>query len=220
MLFSVIQENGNKMIISRQKEFKDILGVLKERDIFIIGCGKCAAKLRTGGEPEVLEMSKKLKAAKKNVVGSTVLSSACSINSWKEVLSQNPGIKKAEALLVMSCGGGVSVLSGVSGKQVYPALDTESVGGSCRDEVVKDRCGMCGECMVWMYGGICPISRCAKSLLNGPCGGAVDGKCEVDDRTCAWDEIYERLKKMGRLEYLEIIHLPKDHTKKQRRQRV
>ena len=208
------------MIISRQKEFKDILRVLRESDIFIIGCGKCAAKLHTGGEPEVLEMGKKLKAAQKNVVGWMVLSSACSINSWKEVLSQNPGIKKAEALLVMSCGGGVSVLSGISGKHTYPALDTESVGGFCKGEVIKEQCGMCGECIIWMYGGICPISQCAKSLLNGPCGGAVDGRCEVDDRTCAWDEIYERLKKMGELEYLKVIHHPKDHTKNKRRQRI
>jgi Methylene-tetrahydrofolate reductase C terminal len=201
------------MIISRQKEFNDILQMLREKNIFIIGCGKCAKKQRVGGEPEVLDMKKKLKDAGRNITGWTVLSSACSITSWDDVLSQNPGIKKADALLVMSCGGGVSVISGFAGLQVYPALDTESLGGVCCNEVVAEQCGMCGDCTIWLYGGICPVIRCAKSLLNGPCGGAVEGKCEVDERLCAWDKIFERLKELGKLENIENIHEPKDHLK-------
>jgi hypothetical protein len=208
------------MIISRQKEFRDIVKLLRERDIFIIGCGKCAAKLQVGGEPEVIEMKNRLAGEGKNVVGSVVLNSACSIGSWEEVLAKNPGIKKAQALLVMSCGGGSSIISRFAGLQVYPALDTESLGGVCKDEIMKEQCGMCGDCTIWLYGGICPIIQCAKGLLNGPCGGAVEGKCEVEERQCAWDEIYERLKKMGRLEHLEIIQEPKDHAKKFRRQKT
>ncbi|MBU4340516.1 MAG: methylenetetrahydrofolate reductase C-terminal domain-containing protein, partial [Euryarchaeota archaeon] len=176
------------MIISRQKEFKDLLKSIKEHDIFIIGCGKCATKQRMGGEPEVLEMKKKLGRSGKNVVGWTVLSSACNLSSWDEVLSQNPGIAKAEALLVMSCGGGVSIISSVAQRVVYPALDTESLGGVCRDAVVMEQCGMCGECDIQVFGGICPLGQCPKSMLNGPCGGAVEGKCEVDERKCVWDE--------------------------------
>ena len=204
------------MIISRQKEFNDILQMLREKNIFIIGCGKCAKKQRVGGEPEVLDMKKKLEASGKNITGWTVLSSACSIASWNDVLSQNPGINKCDALLVMSCGGGVSVISGFAGLQVYPALDTESIGGVCCNEVVTEQCGMCGDCTIWLYGGICPVIRCSKSLLNGPCGGAVEGKCEVDERLCAWDKIFERLKKLGKLENIENIHEPKDHMKKTR----
>ena len=204
------------MIISRQKEFNDILQLLSEKNIFIIGCGKCAKKQRVGGEPEVLDMKKKLEASGKNITGWTVLSSACSITSWNDVLSQNPGIKKSDALLVMSCGGGVSVISGFAGLQVYPALDTESLGGVCCNEVVTEQCGMCGDCTIWLYGGICPVIRCPKSLLNGPCGGAVEGKCEVDERFCAWDKIFERLKELGKLENIENIHEPKDHMKKGR----
>ena len=204
------------MIISRQKEFNDILQMLSEKNIFIIGCGKCAKKQRVGGEPEVLDMKKKLEASGKNITGWTVLSSACSITSWNDVLSQNPGINKSDALLVMSCGGGVSVISGFAGLQVYPALDTESLGGVCCNEVVTEQCGMCGDCTIWLYGGICPVIRCSKSILNGPCGGAVEGKCEVDERLCAWDKIFERLKKLGKLENIENIHEPKDHMKKTR----
>lgn len=204
------------MIITRKKEFDDILGALKEEDIFIIGCGKCARKLRTGGEPEVLDMEKRLTKAGKNITGLTVLSSACSISSWEDVLSGDPEINKSDALLVMSCGGGVSVISGEAGIHVYPALDTESLGGVCRDETLKERCGLCGECTVWMYGGICPVIRCAKGLLNGPCGGSVDGKCEVVDRDCAWDGIYEKLKETCSLALLETVREPKDHAGKYR----
>ena len=205
------------MIISRQKEFKDLLKSIKEQDIFIIGCGKCATKQRMGGEPEVLEMKKKLGRSGKNVVGWTVLSSACNLSSWDEVLSQNPGIAKAEALLVMSCGGGVSIISSVAQRVVYPALDTESLGGVCRDAVVMEQCGMCGECDIQVFGGICPLGQCPKSMLNGPCGGAVEGKCEVDERKCVWDEIYERQKSLGRLEEIKPIHGPKDNSKRRRR---
>ncbi|MCZ7382420.1 MAG: methylenetetrahydrofolate reductase C-terminal domain-containing protein [Candidatus Methanoperedens sp.] len=208
------------MIISSQKEFSEILRALKEKNIFIIGCGKCATKLHVGGEPEVLEMQKRLMRAGKNIVGWTVLSSACNISSWDDVLAQNPGIGKSDALLVMSCGGGVSLISGLSERQVYPALDTESLGGVRLEDTMKELCGMCGECTVWEFGGICPVSRCPKGLLNGPCGGVMEGKCEVDERTCAWDEIYERQKKLGKLENPGNIHEPKDHSGKKRRQTV
>jgi hypothetical protein len=202
------------MIISRQKEFKDILQLLTERNIFIIGCGKCAKKQRVGGEPQVKDMKTKLEAAGKNITGWTVLSSACSISSWTEVLSMNPEIENSEALLVMSCGGGVSVISGFAGIGVYPALDTESLGGVRCNEVVTEQCGMCGDCTIWLYGGICPIIQCPKSLLNGPCGGALEGKCEIDERLCAWDKIFEKLKELKKLENLENIHGPKDNAKK------
>lgn len=206
------------MIISRQKEFKEILRTLKEKDIFIIGCGKCASKLHVGGEPEVIEMEKRQRSAEKNVLGRAILSTACSIPSWEEVLSQNPEIKNSEALLVMSCGGGVCVISKLAEKVVYPALDTESLGGIVCEEIMQEQCTMCGECTVWFYGGICPLTQCAKGLLNGPCGGVIEGKCEVYERTCAWDEIYERLKKLGKLEHLEIVQEPKDYSKRLRRQ--
>ena len=205
------------MIISRPKEFNDILKTVQQRNIFIIGCGKCAAKQHLGGEPEVLEMKKKLGRSGKNIVGCTVLSSACNIASWDDVLTLNPDIKKAEALFVMSCGGGVSIISSVAEKPVYPALDTESLGGVCRDTTVLEQCGMCGECDIWLFGGICPVGQCPKSMRNGPCGGAVQGKCEVDERKCVWDEIHAKLKSLERLELLKEIHNPKDHSKKGRR---
>jgi hypothetical protein len=205
------------MIISRLKEFKDILKAVKEQNIFIIGCGKCAKKQHVGGEPEVLELNKRLRSSGKNVVGWTVLSSACYINSWDEVLSHNPEIGKADALLVMSCGGGVSVVSANAKQCVYPALDTESLGGVCRDAVVREQCGMCGECDIHVFGGLCPIGHCPKGMLNGPCGGAMEGICEVDERKCVWDKIQKKLESLGKLGVLMDIHEPKDHSKRGRR---
>lgn len=202
------------MIISKQKQFNDILKSLVEKKIFLIGCGKCAKKIHTGGEQEVLVMKKRLASAGKKITGHAVLSTACNIDSWDDVLLQNPAIKRSDAILVMSCGGGVSLISDASGLPVYPALDTQSLGGVFCTEIVSDLCGMCGDCTISLYGGICPVIRCPKSLLNGPCGGAFDGKCEVDERPCAWDMIFERLKVLGKLENLENIPPPKDFTKK------
>ena len=147
----------------------------------------------------------------------TIVLSACSISSWDDVVRQNPAVNDSEALLVMSCGGGVSVISGFAGLQVYPALDTESLGGVCCNEVVTEQCGMCGDCTIWSYGGVCPVARCAKGLLNGPCGGSSEGKCEIDGRLCEWETIFERQKERGKLKYLENIHEPKDYSKKFRR---
>jgi hypothetical protein len=107
----------------------------------------------------------------------------------------------------------VSAVSKFTDQEVYPALDTESLGGVSLEEIVKEQCCMCGDCIIWMFGGICPVAQCAKGLLNGPCGGAMDGKCEVDERSCVWDEIFKKLKKMGKLEYMEIIHDPKSHRR-------
>ncbi len=203
------------MIISRQKEFEKILKALEHRDIFIVGCGKCAAKQHLGGEPEVLEMKRNLGRSGKNVVGWTILGSACNIASWDDVLSQNPDIGKAESLLVMSCGAGVSVISSVANRAVYPALDTESLGGVCSGAVMTGQCGMCGDCDIRLFGGICPSSQCPKGMRNGPCGGAVDGKCELDERKCIWDDILKRLDP-GMLEVLKDIRVPKDHSKRRR----
>ncbi|VVB86831.1 Uncharacterised protein [uncultured archaeon] len=205
------------MIVSKQKEFRDILKTVKEKNIFIIGCGKCAKKQHLGGEPEVLEMKKKLKVSGKKVIGWTVLSSACNIGSWDEVLSQNPAVGKAEALLIMSCGGGVSIISSVAPQSAYPALDTLSLGGVCRDSVVMEQCNMCGECDIQFFAGICPIGQCPKGMRNGPCGGAMEGKCEVDERNCVWEEIHKRLESLGRLQLIEEIREPKDHSKRRRR---
>lgn len=212
------------MIISKQKPFDEILEILSDADnVFVLGCGKCAKKLRTGGEPEVLAMRTRLSDAGKNVVGYGVKSTACTMNSWEEFLDDNDNydedgsknsIKDADAILMMSCGSGLSVISCVSDIPAYPALNTTSIGGVLSDKVVSDQCVMCGQCSIDVFGGICPSTRCPKSMMNGPCGGSEDGICELgSDRECAWKNIGERLNQLHAQKGLEDIQEPKDYSK-------
>ncbi|HJH31264.1 MAG TPA: hypothetical protein C5S50_03545 [Methanosarcinaceae archaeon] len=203
------------MIISSAKPFEEILASLEcENDIFIIGCNVCAAKLHIGGEPEVLIMCKRLGDAGKNVVGWTLPTAACSVRSWEALVEKNETIKDAHAILVMACGSGTSVVASVAGDvPVYSSNDTSSLGGLSQGAVLHDQCAMCGKCTIADFGGVCPTAQCAKGLLNGPCGGSMDGKCEVDrEMDCAWELIYRRLKGIGRLDLLDRVHEPKEHS--------
>ncbi|MCG7854170.1 MAG: methylenetetrahydrofolate reductase C-terminal domain-containing protein [Methanosarcinaceae archaeon] len=203
------------MIISSAKPFEEILKLLEnEDDIFVIGCNVCAAKLHVGGEPEVLEMCERLESAGKNVIGWALPTAACSISSREHLVEKNEAIKDARAILVMACGCGTSVVAKVVDVPVYSSNNTTSLGGSYKGEVHHKLCAMCGDCTIVEFGGICPTTQCPKNLLNGPCGGSMNGKCEVDrEKDCAWELIYERLKKIDRLDLLERLHEPKNHSK-------
>jgi len=195
------------MIISSGKSFEEIMELLKdEDDIFIVGCNACAAKLHLGGEEDVLQMCKQLEDVGKHVVGWVLPSAACSVASYDSLVDKNPDIKDAKAILVMGCGSGVSVVSGVVDVPVYPSNNTESLGGRSHGKVLGELCALCGSCAVHEFGGICPKGQCPKQLLNGPCGGSMKGKCEVDpEKDCVWALIYSRLEMIGRLDLLEKV---------------
>ena len=201
------------MIISSAKPFEEILTSLEgEDDIFVLGCNVCAAKLHIGGEPEVLAMCKRLRAAGKNVIGWILPTAACSVQSWEALVEKNPAIENAHAILVMGCGSGTSIVSSIVNIPVYSSNNTNSLGGLSHDTVLHDQCAMCGKCNIADFGGVCPTTQCAKGLLNGPCGGSMDGKCEVDrEIDCAWELIYKRLKAIGRLNLLDGVQEPKEH---------
>ncbi|MGD9779782.1 methylenetetrahydrofolate reductase C-terminal domain-containing protein [Methanomethylovorans sp.] len=203
------------MIISSSKPLDEILAALKGIDnIFVIGCNVCAAKLHVGGEPEVLDMCEKLKTAGKHVVGWVLPTAACSIRSRETLLEKNTDIQKADAILVMACGSGTSVVARLVDVPVYPSNNTDSLGGRTADQVLPQLCEMCGACNIQEFGGICPKASCPKSLLNGPCGGSMSGKCEVDpEKDCAWELIYRQLEKTGRLELLEKIIAPRSYSR-------
>jgi hypothetical protein len=202
------------MIITSAKPFEEILEILKdEDDVFIIGCNVCAAKLKTGGEPEVLDMCRRLEEHGKHVVGWALPTAACSIRSYESLVEKNETIKEARCILVMGCGSGVSASASVVDLPVYGSNDTLSLGGSSGGKLLSNQCIMCGDCTVGEFGGLCPKSQCPKGLLNGPCGGAVAGKCEVNrENDCVWALIYERLKTINRLDLLYVIHAPKEHA--------
>ena len=193
--------------ITKQKPLEEILPSLgKGKKVYIIGCGTCATICHTGGKAEVLEMKEKLEAEGKKVTGWMVIPTACD-ELTREALAENAeAIEQADAILVMSCAFGVQTVTMYSDKPAYPALNTLFVGKEETPGHFIEVCMQCGNCVLATTVGICPLVRCAKSLLNGPCGGSVDGKCEVSpDTPCAWQLIYDRLKALGQLDKMEEI---------------
>ncbi len=201
------------MIITQQKPFEEIIGFLeKSKTVFICGCSECATLCKTGGEEEVQQMKKRLEEAEKRVPGWVVLDPACHILENKKHFRENKAqLSKADSILVLACGNGVQAVSESIDKIVYPGVNTLFLGDIIRFGQFEERCQLCGECLLDKTGGICPISRCSKSLLNGPCGGSENGKCEIDpDIDCAWQLIIDRLSKQGQLDRLKEIIPAKD----------
>ena len=198
--------------ITAQKPFEEIIEALGEIEkVFLVGCGTCATMCQTGGESEVLQMKEKLEEAAKIVTGWMVIPTACD-DLTKEALRENAeSIERAQAILVMTCAFGVQTVVGWSDKLVYPALITLFIGKEDAPGHFSEVCMQCGECVLAWTGGICPVTSCTKGLLNGPCGGTNNGKCEVDpEKDCAWTLIYQRLEKQGRLDIMHKYQPPKN----------
>ncbi len=204
------------MIIQKQKPFEDITRFLASSPgVFIVGCSLCATTCKAGGEEEVKEMEKKLQDKGKRVSGWVILDPACHILNNKKYFRENKEkLDQADSILVLACGNGVQAVSESIDKTVYPGCDTLFLGEIIRFGNYEERCQLCGECILDRCGGICPVTRCSKSLLNGPCGGSEDGKCEINPEIeCGWQLIIDRLEKQGRLHLLEEIIPPKDWSK-------
>ena len=206
------------MIISQQKPWDELLARLKEyKKIFLVGCGECATACKSGGEPEILKMKQDLEAAGKVVTGSCIPSAPCVAAKLKTELAKNlPALRQTEAVLVLACGLGVQSFKDNDriNLAVFPACNT--LFGAVMDAQGNffEKCSMCTECILDETAGICPITLCSKSLLNGPCGGMNKGKCEVDNqKDCAWVLIYKELEKNKRLESLKAIRKPRDFKK-------
>jgi ferredoxin len=201
------------MLITKQKPLEQILGYLaNENSIFIVGCKGCAEGCHTGGEKEVMEMKQKLEQAGKTVAGTALIDFMCNDSQVRLMLQPHEAkILAADSLLALCCGVGVQSTSQVVEKMVHPGCNTVSLGGRHAEWREAERCMECGDCVLEYTGGICPVARCSKFLLNGPCGGSVNGKCEVSqDIPCAWQLIIDRLTKLGRMDKLQTIVAPKD----------
>ena len=198
--------------ITGQKPLEEVMQHLNRcQGVYIIGCGTCATMLHTGGKSEVLAMKDKLEAAGKNVTGWMVIPTACDVLTREALAENTKNIETADCLLVMSCAFGVQTVSLYSDKPTYPALNTLFIGKEESPGHFVETCAQCGSCVLANTAGICPLVRCAKSLLNGPCGGSVEGKCEVDpDIPCAWQLIIDRLAALGQLDKLKEIEPPQD----------
>ncbi|MFR9068839.1 MAG: methylenetetrahydrofolate reductase C-terminal domain-containing protein [Paraclostridium sp.] len=204
------------MIISENKPFEEILGYIKNANkIVLVGCNQCAATCKSGGEEEVLKMKERLESEGKEILGYQMLDPACNLlKSKKDLKSLKSEIKEADAILSLACGDGTqTIVKNLKDKPVYPANNTLFIGEVKRVGEFEEACKACGECELGWTGGICPVTMCAKGLLNGACGGARDGKCEVDpENDCAWVLIYNRLKSINQLDNLLDIKEPKDYS--------
>lgn len=206
------------MIITRQKSQDNILKMLKAKQkIFIVGCGDCAATCKTGGEAEVRSAAEFLKSCGKEVTGMVVPDVTCVTAQAKIAFATNrEALNRSDAILVFACGSGTQCIKENDrfGLDVFPGCDSLFASLIDKDGVFQEVCSACGECLLDLTEGICPVTRCSKGLLNGPCGGHNKGKCEVDrTKECAWLLIYKRLKENGRLGQLKERIPAKDHKK-------
>jgi len=211
------------MIITKQKDFNELLSSVGKEPVFIIGCSECATMCHTGGEKEILEMKSALEDKNIPVTGWVILEPACHLQNDKRILRKyKDEVNKANKILVLACGNGIQTVSEIiENADVIAGNDTLFLGEIKRVNEFEKRCNMCGDCIEDMFGGFCPVSRCPKSMLNGPCGGSIDGKCEVDSNIdCVWDLIYKRLKEKKQLQLLKIIQEPKDWSKSTETRRV
>jgi ferredoxin len=199
--------------ITRQKTMDEIQQSLQGLDrVFITGCGTCTTMTKTGGIDQVVEMKEKLQELGKRITGWTVIPTACDDMTEAAIKENEQYIRSADAILTMSCALGVHRLSLNTGKPVIPAVDTLFIGVEETPGYFREACAQCGQCLLGETAGICPITACHKGLVNGPCGGTRDGKCEVDkERDCAWTLIYNRLKEQGRLDLMKRYQPPRNH---------
>ena len=184
------------------EELKQMLAGYKK--VLNVGCGGCTSVCLAGGQKEVDELNTRLTVSFKadnvpfQIDGFTV-ERQCEVPFVAEL---DRLVERYDALLCMGCGAGVQFLAErYPNKPVFPAVNSKFVGVNRDVGWYEERCKCCGDCVLAVTGGICPITMCGKSLLNGPCGGPQNGHCEANkDAPCAWIQIYERLKAQGRLD--------------------
>lgn len=191
------------MIITKPREWARIKDNLREQGattVFVMGCGECATVAHTGGHAELMKAKAALESAGFTVTGTVVGAVACHSGGTKlEMRKHQAEIDAADAVLVLACGAGVQTAADAISKPVYPGLESVFLGNVVRHGVFEERCQMCGDCVLDKTAGICPVTTCPKGLLNGPCGGMWNGKCEVlRDRECTHVRIHRRLAEQGR----------------------
>lgn len=199
------------MITAERKPLEEIINYVKPfKRILLLGCNECVTVCAAGGRKEVGLLASGLqmalsKAGVKIEIQQHTLERQCDPEYVEELV---PMIGEADAVLSMACGCGVQQLAmRYKDIPVFPAVNTKFMGASEGQGVWAERCQGCGDCLLGLTGGICPIARCAKQIMNGPCGGSTNGKCEIsNDVDCAWQLIWDRLKALGQTErYLDIM---------------
>ena len=206
------------MIVAEQKSIAEISGCLEDcRKVLLVGCGGCVTVCLTGGEKETGILAAALRI-KRRLSGEPLETVTCVLPRQcdPEYLEDLTGlVGDVDAIVSLACGVGPQYLAErFPDKYVVPALNSKFAGGSKKHGVWEEYCGLCGDCLLSTTGGICPVIRCSKSILNGPCGGSQNGQCELGrDIDCAWQLIYDRLKMLDRLDSLKTVTPIKDWSK-------
>lgn len=203
------------MIVAEQKPLNEIKELVAEaKKVLVVGCGTCVTVCHAGGDKEAdilatsLRMSTKIDGTGKDVSYVTVQRQC----EWEYIDAIGEQIGESDMVISLGCGIGVQALAERFPKTwVVPGLNTTFLGLPSEQGVWEERCAACGTCILALTGGVCPIARCAKQLLNGPCGGSQAGVCEVSaDTPCAWQLIYDRLSALDKLHLIQQIQPPKD----------
>ncbi|MFP4571518.1 MAG: methylenetetrahydrofolate reductase C-terminal domain-containing protein [Desulfobacterales bacterium] len=203
------------MITAVRKPMEEIIAYVEPYDrILLAGCNECVSVCSVGGRKEVALLASALqmhflKQGRTLEIREITLERQCDPEYVEELVNYVDG---ADAVLSMACGCGVQTIAArYREKPVFPAVNTTFMGASERQGVWSERCQGCGDCLLGITGGICPIARCSKRLMNGPCGGSTKGKCEIDSNIdCAWQLIWDRLKALGLENRIEEIMEAKD----------
>jgi ferredoxin len=194
---------------------QEIKGFIEEADkVLVMGCGTCVTVCFAGGAREAATLAASLRMSTKldgnsPEVGEVTVQRQC---EWEYLDEVRTDIGDADVVVSLACGIGVqAIVERFPDSRVVPGLNTSFLGVPTEQGVWEERCAACGECILGVTAGICPIARCAKSLLNGPCGGSEDGHCEVNPETdCAWQLIHDRLNHLGELDVLMKPQPPKN----------
>lgn len=203
------------MIVGEQKPVKEIQEtVAGYKKLLILGCGTCVKTCFAGGEDEVATLASALRLAFK-MEGSEIEIDEFTVERQCEdefVQEAASAIGRNEAVLSLACGAGVQAIARRFAKTPsLPGVNTTFLGTLEKQGLFTEECAGCGDCKLAIFGGVCPIARCAKKLLNGPCGGSQEGKCEVSPETdCAWQLIIDRLKTLDQLDNLRMYVAPAD----------
>ena len=203
------------MIVAHRKSIPELIEILTGHNkVLVLGCGTCVTVCLAGGQREVGIIASALRMASK-IRGSALQVEELTIerqcdNIFIETAAE--AVERNDVVLSLGCGAGVQAIAErYSDKPVYAGLDTVFLGILEERGIWTEKCSACGACVLHNYGGVCPITQCAKRLLNGPCGGSREDRCEVrPDRPCAWQLIYQRLKDIGQLDRLRQIQAPKN----------
>jgi len=205
------------MIVAKRKPFQEIASAAAPyHRILVVGCGTCVAVCLTGGEKEAGILAAQLDiaaqmAGRDQVFETACVERQCDREFLDELAERSEG---CDAMLSLACGAGIQFLA-----ERYPrvpvlaGVDTTMIGVNSAVGVWDEKCRACRSCVLTMTGGYCPLALCPKGQINGPCGGARQGKCETDpERDCVWSLIWNRLEGSGRLENLSAIQEPRDHS--------